>query len=280
MKKKIIGLFLGSSTGLIILFIIILVPVLMVLDFFGVNITPDGYVENNMEYAEDYKIILNKYLSNNEGYVSLERILYFYLADETLTFNQIYKDNLNKETKKMLPINEVCKLDRYKILEVCSEDKILTSNQINEEQSKPFSKPISFSSSSVTSFFMEERIVFETNDIHEAWDFAAPAGTPVYSVCDGIVIISHFPYSKNITDTSGGLGNYIELSCDIEDKTYSVIYGHLFPNSSMVKKGETVRKGQKLAEVGTTGYSTGNHLHYAVLNNNKYIDGMSFVLFE
>jgi len=279
-KKKIIGLFLGSSTGLIILFIIILVPVLMVLDFFGVNITSDGYVENNMEYAEDYKIILNKYLSNNEGYVSLERILYFYLADETLTFNQIYKDNLNKETKKMLPINEVCKLDRYKILEVCSEDKILTSNQINEEQSKPFSKPISFSSSSVTSFFMEERIVFETNDIHEAWDFAAPAETPVYSVCDGIVSVSHFPYSQNLTDTSGGLGNYIELSCDIEDKTYSVLYGHLFPNSSMVKKGETVRKGQKLAKVGTTGYSTGNHLHYAVLNNNKYIDGMSFVLFE
>lgn len=137
MKKKILKIVLSSSTLMIIIFIIILVPILMVLDFFGANIT-DGYVENNREYADEYKDVLNKYLSKSEGYVSLERILYFYLESESLSFDEIYKDNLNKETKRLLPISEVCKMKKYKILSACSEDKITESKQVNEVQSKPF----------------------------------------------------------------------------------------------------------------------------------------------
>ena len=49
--KKILALLLSSTTGLIIIAIIILVPILMIMDFFGANIT-DGYVEDNMEYAD------------------------------------------------------------------------------------------------------------------------------------------------------------------------------------------------------------------------------------
>ena len=52
--KKILALLLSSTTGLIIVAIIILVPILMIMDFFGANIT-DGYVEDNMEYAEQYR---------------------------------------------------------------------------------------------------------------------------------------------------------------------------------------------------------------------------------
>ena len=81
--KKILAILLSSTTGLIILLLIILIPVLMILDFFGANIT-DGYVEDNMEYAEQYKSVVNKNLKNSNGYVSLERILYFYLEHTLL----------------------------------------------------------------------------------------------------------------------------------------------------------------------------------------------------
>ena len=79
MKKKIAKIILSSGTLTTIAFIIVLIPVLMIMDFFGANIT-DDYVENNAEYASEYKRVLNQNLRNGKGYVPLNRILYFYLA--------------------------------------------------------------------------------------------------------------------------------------------------------------------------------------------------------
>lgn len=276
--KKILSILLSSTTGLIIIAIIILVPVLMIMDFFGANIT-DGYVEDNMEYAEQYKSVVNKNLKNNNGYVSLERILYFYLEDENLTFDEIYTDNLDKETKKMLPISDVCELQKYKILDACKDDSLAESGQIDEDQAKPFVPPIDFNSSTITSFFMEQRVVFDKDDVHEAWDIASSAQTPVYSTCDGKVELVSFTQSQNVTDTSNGGGNQIKISCEVNDLTYHVWYAHFYPNSAKVSVGQLVSKGQQIASVGTTGYSTGNHLHYQVSLDGKTIDGMSLIDF-
>ena len=65
--------------------LIILVPVLMVMDFFGANIT-DDYVEDNGEYAEQYRAVLTKEIKEGKGYVPLNRVLYFYLANDKLAF--------------------------------------------------------------------------------------------------------------------------------------------------------------------------------------------------
>lgn len=280
MKSKIIKLVLSSSTGIVIMALIILIPILMILDFFGANIT-DGYVANNSQYASEYKSTLNKYVKQNKGYVSLERILYFALADESLTYDEIYNDNLDPETKKMLPISEVCLIKKYKVLDVCKSDYLSTSGQIDETQNKPFVPPINFSNSTITSFFMEERVVYGEEDIHYAWDLASSAQTPVYSVCDGVVKVVDFPYSTNsinTNDTQGG--NIIKISCEVNDEiTYDVLYAHLYPNSSKVQIGNKVSKGQQLASVGTTGYSTGNHLHFQVSLNGNKIDGMSLIDF-
>lgn len=280
MKSKKLKLVLSSSTGIVIMALIILIPILMVLDFFGANIT-DKYVANNSEYASRYKTTLNKYVKTNIGYVPLERILYFALADESLTYDEIYNDNLDSETKRMLPISEVCLIKKYKVLEVCKSDYLSTSGQIDETQNKPFAPPINFTNATITSFFMEERVVYGKANIHSAWDFAASAQTPVYSVCDGTVKVVNFPYSTNsinTNDTQGG--NIIKLSCEIDGEiTYDVLYAHLFPNSSKVKVGNKVSKGQQLATVGTTGYSTGNHLHFQVSLNGTRVDGMSLIDF-
>ena len=278
MKKKILKMILGSSTGIIVVGIIILVPVLMVLDFFGANIT-DNYVENNMDYADKYKEAVNMALKNNKGYVPLTRILYFYLEDEEQSFYQIYADNLDKDSNKMLPISEVCELPKYKNFDGCRDYE--ESDQIDEEQNKPFSPPIDFKKITVTSFFMEERIVFGKSDVHGGWDLACGNKTPVKAVCDGKITKVSFPYKENVTNTSGGGGNQIYLECEVdEDITYKVIYAHLYPDTAKVKEGQMVKAGDELAGVGTTGYSTGPHLHYQVELDGNKVDGMSLIDFS
>ena len=129
--KKIV---FGSSIGMVTMALIIIIPCLMILDFFGANIT-DDYVENNMDYADQYKETLNKALKNGYGYVPLNRILYFYLEDDKLSFYDIYVDNIDRESNKMKPISDVCTLPKYKTFSGCKDlDK---SDQIDEEVNKP-----------------------------------------------------------------------------------------------------------------------------------------------
>lgn len=268
----------GSSAGMIIMFMIILIPVLMLLDFFGANIT-DNYVENNMDYADMYKETLNKALKRGYGYVPLNRILYFYLEDDKLSFYDIYVDNIDKVDNKMLTISQVCKKSKYNTYESCKD--INSSNQINEEQNKPFTPPIDFSKATITSFFMEERIVFGEQDIHTAWDLAAGNQTPVKATCDGEVIDVSFTQKRNVTNKSAGGGNQIKIKCEIdEDVTYTVWYAHLYPDSAKVQVGDSVKSGDEIASVGTTGYSTGPHLHYQVEINGNNVDGMSLIDFS
>lgn len=248
----------------------------MIMDFFGANIA-DGYVENNMEYADKYINTLNNNISN--GYVSLERILYFYLEKDSLTFDEIYKDNLDMDIKRMKTISDVCLLKKYSYFDVCKKNKIDDSGQINEIQSKPFQSPINLSSALITSFFMQERIIYETYGVHKAIDFGASSQTPLYAVSDCKVIKVSFPYSQNIIDKSGSSGNNISLECKINDFIYVVRYMHLYPNSAKVKVNDLVKQGQQIASVGTTGYSTGNHLHYQVELNGNPVDGLSLIDF-
>ena len=282
MKKKKGGLLkkiiFGSSLGMVTMALIIIIPCLMILDFFGANIT-DDYVENNMDYAEQYRETLNKALKNGYGYVPLNRLLYFYLEDDKLSFYDIYIDNIDRDTNKMKPISDVCSLPKYKTYSGCKE--LDSSDQIDEEVNKPFVPPIDFSKATVTSFFMEERIVFGKSDVHSAWDLAAGNKTPVKAVCDGKVTKVSFPYKENVTNTSGGGGNQIYLECEVdEDVTYTVIYAHLYPGTSKVSEGQMVKANDELAGVGTTGYSTGPHLHYQVKYNGNNVDGMSLIDFS
>ena len=257
--------------------IAIIVAVLMLLDFFDANVT-DNYVENNSEYTEKYIKVLNKNIKKGKGYVSLSRILYFYLEDDSLTFDEIYEENLEDNKQKM--ISDVCSMKKYSSLSVCSTSEIEDSNQIDEDMLKPFNAPLDIEKMNVTSFFKQERVIYDKEDIHEAWDFSSPNQTSVYSVCDGEVVHVSFKYDENVIDKSGGGGNQIKIRCELDDDiTYEVLYAHLYPKSNKVKVGDKVKSWQKIAGVGTTGYSTGPHLHYQVSLNGETIDGMSLIDF-
>lgn len=279
MKKKITKIILSSGTLTTIAFIIILIPVLMIMDFFGANIT-DDYVENNAEYASEYKRVLNQNLKNGKGYVPLTRILYFYLANDELSFDKIYQDNIDPDTNKLMEISRVCEINNYSVLSVCKTESIEESNQVDEEQNKPFHTPVDFKNITVTSIFMEQRIVFGEEDVHSAWDLAGTNQTPVYSVCDGTITNVSFTQKENITNKKASGGNMIYLQCEVDDIIYEVSYAHLYPNSSKVKTGDKVLAGQQLAGIGTTGYSTGPHLHFQVKRDGNNIDGMSLINFN
>ena len=80
-------------------------------------------------------------------------------------------------------------------------------------------------------------------------------------------------YSKNYScGCGGGYGNYLTILHN--DGTYSTLYGHC--KSVIVSPGQSVSKGQTIGYVGTTGYSTGYHLHFEVLKNGKNVDPSSF----
>lgn len=275
--KKVI-MFLGLIGILFVLGLFILVACLFTFDFFGATVT-DGYVEGNSQYASKYTSVVNKNVKAGNGYVPLERILYFYLANDKLTFDEIYNDNLDKDLKQQKTISDVCKMEKYKNLHVCDSLEIEKSGLVNTLQNKPLSFPLNYTSINVTSFFMEERIIYGKSNIHNAWDFAAPALTPVLSSCDGTVTNIVFPYNINKPNPNdGGGGNYIKIKCDTEENI-NILYAHLYPNSSKVKNGDKVKSGQQIAGVGTTGNSTGNHLHFQVTQNGINIDGMSLINF-
>ena len=280
MKQKLIKYILFSNVGLIIIGMLILIPILMIYCAFGGEISDNGYIEGNIEYADEYLSILNNNITkNNNGYVPLSRIIYFYNSDPDLSFKELYENNLDDELKLVKPISDVC-IEFYINLEACLDENINNSKQYDEYEIKPFSPPIDFSEATITSFFGNERIVFEEYDIHYAWDFAAKAKTDVYSIGDGIVKKVRFNQTKNETDKNNGLGNYIEIDYEYEGKIYTVIYSHLYPKSTNLKEGEIVYKNQKIAEVGTTGYSTGNHLHFQVSLDGNKIDGLNLIDFS
>ncbi len=98
---------------------------------------------------------------------------------------------------------------------------------------------------------------------HGGTDIAAPTGTPLLAAADGVVVTAS--YQDN------GYGFYVKIK---HDNTYSTLYGHC--SVLHVTAGQTVKQGQMIAEVGSTGYSTGPHVHYEIIQNGVRVDAMWF----
>ena len=98
-----------------------------------------------------------------------------------------------------------------------------------------------------------------TEDFHNGLDMAASEGTDILSVQEGVVVL--------VVDSNVGLGKYCVID---HGGGIFTVYGH---NSKvLVQNGQYVSKGQKIAEVGMTGYATGNHLHLEVIVDRKCVN--------
>lgn len=107
---------------------------------------------------------------------------------------------------------------------------------------------------------MRRHPVLGYNKMHKGIDFAAPRGTPIYAAGDGVI---------DKIGRNGGYGNYIRIRHNGSLKT---AYAHMRRYAKGMKRGKRVKQGQVIGYVGTTGRSTGPHLHFEVLRNGKQIN--------
>ncbi|MCH2038988.1 MAG: peptidoglycan DD-metalloendopeptidase family protein, partial [Rickettsiales bacterium] len=115
-------------------------------------------------------------------------------------------------------------------------------------------------------FGMRKHPILGYSKMHKGVDFAAPRGTPIFAAGDGIVTAAK---------TYGSYGRYIKIR---HYNSYSTAYAHLHRFARNIKKGKRVKQGQVIGYVGSTGRSTGNHLHYEVHRNGKHINPKKIVL--
>lgn len=120
------------------------------------------------------------------------------------------------------------------------------------------------SSSRITSNFGDRESPTEgASSNHKGMDIGASAGADIIAAADGQVVISTYSYSA---------GNYIMLD---HGGGVSTVYMHC--SKLLVGVGEKVKQGQVIAKVGSTGYSTGNHLHFGIRSGGSYVNPRSYV---
>lgn len=112
-------------------------------------------------------------------------------------------------------------------------------------------------------FGMRRHPVLGYSKMHRGVDFAAPTGTPIYAAGDGRIVEA---------GRKGSYGNYVRIRHNGE---YSTAYAHTSRFAKGIKPGVRVKQGQVIAYVGTTGRSTGPHLHYEVIRGSGQINPMS-----
>ena len=117
-----------------------------------------------------------------------------------------------------------------------------------------------------SNFGMRKHPISGYNKLHKGVDFAAPKGTPVYAGGDGII---------DYVGSNGGYGKYIRIRHNNEYKT---AYAHLSRFKKDLYKGLRVNQGEIIGYVGSTGNSTGPHLHYEILYKNKHLNPMTLKL--
>lgn len=284
----------------------------------AINFRGQSSVVNNDLYADRYRNLIDKFLINN-GYVSLERIIFYLQQTENILdattlpvekWEEAYLNNLDDTKKQMIPIKTLCKeLNKKEIiisiesglnengkyievLDLCHLNgvDITSSNDISEDfDYLPFQFPLKSS-------FVTTSMVFEIRNVeldlteeqqssvnfHNGWDFAVPINTEIYSICDGTItnIVMTQDNDLSYNQSKNGVGNYVEVTCSND---LIAVYQHLKYNSVpyMLTKNSIVKKGDLLARSSTTGMSTGPHLHLGLRTKEGFcLDALSYIDFN
>ena len=117
-----------------------------------------------------------------------------------------------------------------------------------------------------SSFGMRKHPIDGFNKMHRGTDFAAPMGTPIMASGNGIIKKAGW---------CGGGGNCVVIK---HNSTYQTVYAHMSKFAKSIRKGVRVKQGQVIGYVGSTGKSTGPHLHYEVIVNGEKINSQTLKL--
>ncbi len=186
-----------------------------------------------------FKILYEKYFDENGEFVKSGSILYAHMSVNGREIS-LYKFGKDKNYS-------------YFDSNGKSVEKALMKTPINGARlSSPFG--------------MRKHPILGYNKKHLGTDFAAPMGTPIMASGSGTIIRAKW---------CGGGGNCIKIK---HNSTYQTVYAHLRNFAKGIKVGKKVRQGQIIGYVGSTGMSTGPHLHYEVIVNGKKVNSQTLKL--
>ena len=117
-----------------------------------------------------------------------------------------------------------------------------------------------------SNFGLRKHPILGFNKMHKGTDFAAPKGTPIMASGTGLIVKAQW---------CGGGGNCIKIK---HNSTYSTVYAHLSKFANGIKTGKKIKQGSIIGYVGSTGLSTGPHLHYEVHINDKQVNSQKLKL--
>ncbi len=213
-------------------------------------ITLDGNNQSYVNTMEEAEEVVSKIKEDNSK------------SDLKLGITEIYTTNLEElNTVKVADAESTIS----NTVNEAEKQKQAQKKQEQEKSNKVFNgvyfsvKPVT---GTITSRFGSKESIRKS--AHKGIDIGAPNGTPIYAAADGTVTYASY--------NSGGYGNLVIISHGNGIETY---YGHC--SKLYVKKGQKVSAGDNIAAVGSTGRSTGNHLHFEIRQNGSQINPQRYV---
>lgn len=178
-----------------------------------------------------------------------------------------YETDIRNQEKVIREYEEEIKAqeEEIKLLEaaVAEEKKKLLESQKLKYDGGVFKFPLASYTRISDEYGMRTDPILKVPKFHSGVDFAAPKGTAIYAAYDGRVTAAAY---------SSSMGNYVMI--DHGDGLFTI---YMHASVLYVKKDQVVVKGEKIAGVGTTGRSTGNHLHFSVRLNGEYVSPWDYL---
>ena len=186
-----------------------------------------------------FRIVYDKYFDENNAFVKSGPIIYAHMSVNNRDIT-LYRFGNDKNYS-------------YFDMNGKSVEKALMKTPINGARlSSPFG--------------MRKHPILGYNKKHLGTDFAAPMGTPIMASGSGTVVLAKW---------CGGGGNCVKIK---HNSTYETIYAHMKSFAKGIRAGKKVKQGQIIGYVGSTGMSTGPHLHYEVIVNGKKVNSQTLQL--
>ena len=216
-----------------------------------VGINPDTIIEfarifgfeidfqRDIRKKDYFKILYEKYFDENGEFIKSGSILFAHMSVNGREIS-LYKFGKDKDYG-------------YFDLNGKSVEKALMKSPINGARLS-------------SSFGMRKHPILGFNKMHTGTDFAAPMGTPIMASGSGTVTRAKW---------CGGGGNCIKIK---HNSTYETVYAHMKNFAKGIKAGKKIRQGEIIGYVGSTGMSTGPHLHYEVIVNGKKVNSQTLQL--
>ena len=216
-----------------------------------VNLNPDTIIEFarifgfEIDFQRDirkndyFKVLYEKYFDESGNFIKSGSILYAHMSVNGREIS-LYKFGSDKEYGYFNSNGK-------------SVEKALMKTPINGARLS-------------SSFGKRKHPILGFNKMHSGTDFAAKMGTPIMASGSGTIIRAKW---------CGGGGNCIKIK---HNSTYETIYAHMKNFAKGMKVGKTVRQGEIIGHVGSTGMSTGPHLHYEVVVNGKKVNSQKLKL--